>query len=232
MMTWPIACGANGWAHPRGSALRDSGRPGAHPRGDRFSIIAGVDPKVGLYASVCIAIVSAIVGGRPGLISAATGAMAVVMVSLVRDHGLQYLFAATLLTGALQIVAGWLRLGPGHALYPALGDDRLRQRPGAVDLLGALPQFAGASWQMYAMVAAGLAIIYLFPRLTKAVPAPLVAILTLSALAIAVGSDVRTVGDMGRCRPRCPPSPCRRCRSPWRPSGSSPPTPSPWRWWG
>src|SRR5690554_1373884 len=81
------------------------------PEAIAFSIIAGVDPKVGLYASFCIAVVTAFAGGRPGMISAATGAMALLMVMLVRDHGLQYLLAATLLTGALQIVAGFLRLG-------------------------------------------------------------------------------------------------------------------------
>lgn len=81
------------------------------PEAIAFSIIAGVDPKVGLYASFCIATVTAFVGGRPGMISAATGAMALVMVMLVKDHGLQYLLAATVLTGVLQILAGWLRLG-------------------------------------------------------------------------------------------------------------------------
>ncbi|CAA9562376.1 MAG: Sulfate permease [uncultured Thermomicrobiales bacterium] len=167
------------------------------PEAIGFSIIAGVDPKVGLYASVCIAIVSAIVGGRPGLISAATGAMAVVMVTLVRDHGLQYLFAATLLTGALQIVAGWLRLGLVMRYIPRSVMIGFVNALALLIFSAQLPQFAGASWQMYAMVAAGLAIIYLFPRLTKAIPSPLVAILVLSALALAVDTDVRTVGDMG-----------------------------------
>ena len=81
------------------------------PEAIAFSIIAGVDPKVGLYASFCIAVVSAFAGGRPGMISAATGAMSLLMVTLVKDHGLQYLLAATLLTGVLQILAGFLKLG-------------------------------------------------------------------------------------------------------------------------
>lgn len=81
------------------------------PEAIAFSIIAGVDPKVGLYASFCIAVITAFVGGRPGMISAATGAMALVMVTLVKEHGLQYLLAATLLTGVLQIMAGLLKLG-------------------------------------------------------------------------------------------------------------------------
>ena len=167
------------------------------PEAIGFSIIAGVDPKVGLYASVCIAIVSAIVGGRPGMISAATGAMAVVMVTLVRDHGLQYLFAATLLTGVFQIIAGFLRLGLIMRYIPRSVMIGFVNALALLIFSAQLPQFAGASWQMYAMVAAGLAIIYLFPRLTRAIPSPLVAILVLSAFAIAVGSDVRTVGDMG-----------------------------------
>ena len=107
------------------------------PEAIAFSIIAGVDPKVGLYASFSIAVLIAIVGGRPGMISAATAATAVLMVTLVRDHGLQYLLAATVLAGVLQIAAGLLRLGACHALRLALGDDRLRQRAGDPDLHGA-----------------------------------------------------------------------------------------------
>src|SRR5690606_11741785 len=81
------------------------------PEAIAFSIIAGVDPKIGLYASFSIAVVTAFAGGRPGMISAATGAMALLMVTLVKEHGLQYLLAATVLTGMLQIVAGFLKLG-------------------------------------------------------------------------------------------------------------------------
>ena len=106
------------------------------PEAIAFSIIAGVDPKVGLYASFCIAVVIAFAGGRPGMISAATGAMALVMVTLVKDHGLQYLLAATLLTGVLQIIAGALKLGVADALRLALGHHRLRQRAGDPDLHG------------------------------------------------------------------------------------------------
>jgi SulP family sulfate permease len=167
------------------------------PEAIGFSIIAGVDPKVGLYASVCIAIVSSLVGGRPGLISAATGAMAVVIAALVRDYGLQYLFAATLLTGVFQIIAGWLRLGLVMRYIPRSVMIGFVNALALLIFSAQLPQFSGASWQMYAMVAAGLAIIYLFPRLTRVIPAPLVAILVLSAVAIATKSDVRTVGDMG-----------------------------------
>ncbi len=167
------------------------------PEAIAFSIIAGVDPKVGLYASFCIATVIAFAGGRPGMISAATGAMALVMVTLVKDHGLQYLLAATLLTGVLQILAGWLRLG---SLMRFVGRAVIIGFVNALAILifmAQLPELTNVSWVVYAMVAGGLGIIYLFPYVTKAVPSPLVAIVVLTALAIFMGLDIRTVGDMG-----------------------------------
>jgi SulP family sulfate permease len=158
------------------------------PEAIAFSIIAGVDPRVGLYASFCIATVMAFAGGRPGMISAATGAMALLMVTLVKDYGLQYLLAATILTGALQIVAGWLRLG---ALMRFVSRSVITGFVTALAILifmAQLPELIGVSWVVYAMVAAGLAIIYLFPYLSKAVPSPLVAIVVLTALALAWAS--------------------------------------------
>jgi SulP family sulfate permease len=167
------------------------------PEAIAFSIIAGVDPKVGLYASFCIAVVIAIVGGRPGMISAATGAMALVMVTLVKDHGLEYLLATTILTGVLQILAGFLRLG---SLLRFVSRSVMTGFVNALAILifmAQLPEFYGAGWEMYAMVAAGLGIIYLFPYVTKSVPSPLVAIVVLTAFSVATGLDVRNVGDMG-----------------------------------
>jgi SulP family sulfate permease len=167
------------------------------PEAIAFSIIAGVDPKVGLYASFSMAVVIAFAGGRPGMISAATGAMALVMVTLVKDHGLQYLLAATLLTGVLQIVAGVFRLG---ALMRFVSRSVITGFVNALAILifmAQLPELTGVGWQVYAMTAAGLAIIYLFPRVTKAVPSPLVTIVVLTAVAIALDLDIRTVGDMG-----------------------------------
>lgn len=167
------------------------------PEAIAFSIIAGVDPKVGLYASFCIATVIAFTGGRPGMISAATGAMALVMVMLVKEHGLQYLLAATLLTGVLQILAGWLRLG---SLMRFVGRAVIVGFVNALAILifmAQLPELTNVSWVVYAMTAAGLGIIYLFPYVTKAVPSPLVAIVVLTALAMYMGMDIRTVGDMG-----------------------------------
>ena len=168
------------------------------PEAIAFSIIAGVDPKVGLYASFSIATIIAFAGGRPGMISAATGAMALVMVTLVKEHGLQYLLAATVLTGVLQIVAGWLKLG---ALMRFVSRSVITGFVNALAILifmAQLPELTNVTWHVYAMTAAGLGIIYLFPYVTKAVPSPLVAIVVLTAVAIFLGLDIRTVGDMGQ----------------------------------
>ncbi|MAA98735.1 MAG: sodium-independent anion transporter [Stappia sp.] len=167
------------------------------PEAIAFSIIAGVDPKVGLYASFCIAVVTAFVGGRPGMISAATAATAVLMVTLVRDHGLQYLLAASVLAGILQIGAGYARLG---ALMRFVSRSVMTGFVNALAILifmAQLPELIDVPPVTYVMVAAGLAIIYLFPRLTTAVPSPLICILVLTAVTLALGIDVRTVGDMG-----------------------------------
>lgn len=167
------------------------------PEAIGFSIIAGVDPRVGLYASVAIAMVIAFTGGRPGMISAATAAVAVVVIPLVRDHGVQYLFAATILMGLIQIVAGLLRL---DLLMQFVSRSVITGFVNALAILifiAQLPQLTNVTWQAYAMVAAGLAIIYLLPRVTKAVPSPLVAILVLSAVSVVTGAPVSTVSDMG-----------------------------------
>ena len=124
------------------------------PEAIGFSIVAGVDPKVGLYASFTIAVVIAFFGGRPGMISAATGAMAVVMVDLVKEHGLEYLFAATILTGVLQIVISWLKLARWIRFVPRSVMVGFVNALAIVIFMAQLPQFVGANWQMYAMVAA------------------------------------------------------------------------------
>ncbi len=167
------------------------------PEAIAFSIIAGVDPKVGLYASFSIAVIIAFTGGRPGMISAATGAMALVMVTLVKDHGLQYLLAATVLTGVLQLLAGLFKLG---ALMRFVSRSVITGFVNALAILiflAQLPELTNVSWIVYAMTAAGLAIIYGLPYLTRAVPSPLVTIVVLTAASIALGLDIRTVGDMG-----------------------------------
>lgn len=167
------------------------------PEAIAFSIIAGVDPKVGLYASFCIAVVVAVVGGRPGMISAATGAMALVMVTLVKEHGLQYMLAATVLTGVLQIVAGLFKLGTLMRFVSRSVITGFVNALAILIFLAQLPELIGQGWVVYALVAAGLAIIYLFPRVTKVVPSPLVCIVLLTAFTIALPLEVRTVGDMG-----------------------------------
>jgi SulP family sulfate permease len=167
------------------------------PEAIAFSIIAGVDPKVGLYASFCIAVIMAFVGGRAGMISAATGAMALLMVTLVKDYGLQYLLATTLLTGVLQIVFGYLKLG---SLMRFISRSVVTGFVNALAILifmAQLPELTNVTWQVYAMTAAGLGIIYLFPYLTKSIPSPLVTIVVLTAVAIYFKLDIRTVGDLG-----------------------------------
>lgn len=170
------------------------------PEAIAFSIIAGVDPKVGLYASFCIAVVIAFTGGRPGMISAATGAMALLMVTLVREHGLQYLLAASLLCGVLQIGAGYLRLGSLMRFVSRSVVIGFVNALAILIFMAQLPELTGVTWHVYAMTAAGLGIIYLFPLLPwvgKVIPSPLVCILLLTAVAIYLGLDIRTVADMG-----------------------------------
>ena len=170
------------------------------PEAIAFSIIAGVDPKVGLYASFCIAVVIAFVGGRPGMISAATGAMALLMVTLVKNHGLEYLLAATLLCGVLQIAAGYLKLGSLMRFVSRSVVTGFVNALAILIFMAQLPELTNVTWHVYAMTAAGLGIIYLFPyipRIGKLIPSPLVCIIVLTAVAMSVGLDIRTVGDMG-----------------------------------
>ncbi|GGC64575.1 SulP family inorganic anion transporter [Marinobacter halophilus] len=171
------------------------------PEAIAFSIIAGVDPKVGLYASFCISVVIAFVGSRAGMISAATGAMALLMVTLVKEHGLEYLLAATLLTGLLQILAGYLKLG---ALMRFVSRSVVTGFVNALAILifmAQLPELTNVTWHVYAMTAGGLGIIYLFPLIPligRILPSPLICIVVLTGLAMYLNIDgVRTVGDMG-----------------------------------
>ncbi|RYY29488.1 MAG: SulP family inorganic anion transporter [Sphingomonadales bacterium] len=168
------------------------------PEAIGFSIIAGVDPSVGLYASIAIAIIISLLGGRPAMISAATAAVAVVVTPLVRDHGVEYLFAASILMGVIQIGAGLLRL---DLLMQFVSRSVITGFVNALAILifmAQLPQLIGVSWHSYVMIAVGLAIIYLLPRVTKAVPSPLVAIIVLAVASVAFGLPVNTVGDMGK----------------------------------
>ena len=169
------------------------------PEAIAFSIIAGVDPKIGLYASFSIAVLIAFTGGRPGMISAATAATAVLMVTLVRDYGLEYLLAATVLAGLIQIAAGLLKLGFVMRYVSKSVMTGFVNALAILIFMAQLPELdpRSVTWLTYVLVAAGLAIIYLFPLITKAIPSPLVTIIVLTAVALFFGLDVRTVGDMG-----------------------------------
>lgn len=170
------------------------------PEAIAFSIIAGVDPKVGLYASFCIAVVIAFVGGRSGMISAATGAMALVMVTLVKEHGLQYLLAATILTGIIQIFLSYIGI---HKLMSFVARAVVVGFVNALAILifmAQLPELTNVTWHVYTLTAVGLGIIYLFPyipKIGKVLPSPLVTIVVLTIFVYFIGWDVRNVGDMG-----------------------------------
>lgn len=168
------------------------------PEAIAFSIIAGVSPVVGLDASFCIAIVVAFTGGRPAMISAATGSVALLMVLLVRNYGLQYLLIATILTGILQIAFGAMRLAVLMRFVSRSVITGFENALGILIFMAQMPQLIHVVWQTYAMVGIGLAIIYGLPRFTKAIPSPLIAIFLLTLAAVVFHIPVRTVGDMGQ----------------------------------
>lgn len=174
------------------------------PEAIAFSIIAGVDPMVGLYASFCISVVIAFVGGRPGMISAATGAMALLMVTLVADYGLQYLLAASVLTGVLQVLFGVFKLASVMKFVPRSVMVGFVNALGIMIFSAQIQHFKGEGWIMYALVALTLAIIYLLPRVTKAVPSTLVAIIVVTLIAVFWNIDVRAVGDLGNLTQQLP----------------------------
>ncbi|MGB0958871.1 MAG: SulP family inorganic anion transporter [Halocynthiibacter sp.] len=167
------------------------------PEAIGFSSIAGVDPKVGLYASFSIAVITAIVGGRPGMISAATAATAVLMGTLVKEHGLEYLLAATVLAGLIQIAAGYLKLGRVMKFVSRSVMTGFVNALAILIFMAQLPELIDVTPLTYVLVAAGLGIIYLFSYVTRVIPSPLVTIVVLTALAMYFEFDVRNVGDLG-----------------------------------
>ncbi|MBD2233850.1 SulP family inorganic anion transporter [Phormidium tenue FACHB-1052] len=186
------------WSNPRADLLAGAVVGLALiPEAIAFSIIAGVDPKVGLYTSFIIAVVTAFLGGRPASISAATGAMALLMIDLVRDYGLEYLLVATLLCGVFQVIFGLLRLARQMRYVPRAVMVGYINALAVLIFLAQLPQLTNVPFAVYVMTALSLAIIYILPRFTKAVPSPLVALFVMTVAAIALGLDVPTVGDMG-----------------------------------
>ena len=172
------------------------------PEAIAFSIIAGVDPKIGLYASFSIAVLISFVGGRPGMISAATGSTALLMVTLVKDYGLEYLLATTLLTGVLQLIAGYLQLGRFMSFVPRAVVVGFVNALAILIFMAQLPELTNVTWHVYALTVAGLGIIYLFPYIPKIgtmLPSPLITIILLTLIVYVLGiDDVRTVGDMGQ----------------------------------
>lgn len=167
------------------------------PEAIAFSIIAGVDPMVGLYASFCIAVIIAFVGGRPGMISAATGAMALLMLPLIKEHGLNYLLAATILTGVIQIMFGIFKVATVMKFIPRAVMIGFVNSLAILIFMAQVPHFLGISNLTYLFVAITLLIVYILPRFIKSIPAPLIAIVSLTALAIYANLDLRTVGDLG-----------------------------------
>lgn len=167
------------------------------PESLAFAAIAKVEPMVALYTSFCIAIVISLFGGRPAMISAATGSMALLMTSLVEKHGVEYLFAATILTGIVQFLMGVGKLSKFFSFIPQSVIAGFINALGILIFVAQVKQFAGQPWQMYLMVAGTLAIVYLLPCLTKIVPSPLVAIVIMTIVAITTNVNVRRVGDIG-----------------------------------
>ncbi|WP_187429949.1 Bicarbonate transporter BicA [Roseobacter fucihabitans] len=186
------------------------------PEAVAFAFVAGVNPLVGLYAAFIVGLITALIGGRPGMISGATGALAVVMVALVAQHGVEYLFATVVLMGILQMIAGvmqwgkFIRLVPhpvmlgfvnGLAIVIFLAQMSQFKVPGTIVNTG--HGMSGGEWLsgmplylMLALVGATMAIIWVMPRITRAIPAPLAGIGIVAAVVIGFGLDVPRVGDL------------------------------------
>lgn len=167
------------------------------PEAISFSLIAGVDPKVGLYASFTIAVTIAITGGRPAMISAATGAMALVIVGLVAEHGVEYLLAATVLAGLIQVALGLLKVPRLMRFVPRSVMTGFVNALAILIFLAQVPYIGAGGGLGLLLIAAGLLVIYTLPRIVPAIPSPLVAIVLLTVAVVAGGIDLPNVGDEG-----------------------------------
>lgn len=167
------------------------------PEAIAFSLIAGVDPRVGLFSSFVMAVAIAFVGGRPAMITAATGAVALVIAPIAREHGIDYLIATVLLAGAIQILLAVLGIARLMRFIPRSVMVGFVNALAILIFLAQLPQLTEVPWAVYPLVGAGLVILWLWPRLTRAVPAPLVAIVVLTGVVVLFGIAVPTVGDQG-----------------------------------
>ncbi|MET8813846.1 SulP family inorganic anion transporter [Streptomyces sp. NPDC004549] len=168
------------------------------PEAISFSVIAGVDPAIGLFASFTMAVTTAVVGGRPAMISAATGAVALVIAPVNREHGFGYLIATVILAGVFQIVLGALGVAKLMRFVPRSVMVGFVNALAILVFLAQVPELTGVPWAVYPLLAAGLVLMVLFPRVTKVVPAPLVSIAVLTVVTVAAGIAVPTVGDKGR----------------------------------
>lgn len=167
------------------------------PEAIAFSIIAGVDPMVGLYAAFIIATTTSIVGGRPAMISGAAGAVALIVTPLVRDHGVEYLFAATILMGIIQLILGILKIGRLMKFIPRSVMIGFVNALAILIFMSQLEHIFGISISTYMYLIITLLIVYIVPKFFKTIPAPLIAIIILTALYMYTGANVRTVGDLG-----------------------------------
>ncbi|GAA0827639.1 SulP family inorganic anion transporter [Streptosporangium amethystogenes subsp. fukuiense] len=167
------------------------------PEAISFSVIAGVDPSVGLFACFTMAVTIAVVGGRPAMISAATGAVALVIAPLNREHGLGHLVAAVILAGVIQVVLGSLGVAKLMRFVPRSVMVGFVNALAILIFAAQIPEMRDVPWAVYPLVAGGLALMVFFPRITKAVPAPLVSIVILTVITVAAGIAVPTVGDRG-----------------------------------
>ena len=167
------------------------------PEAISFSIIAGVDPRVGLFASFTMAVTIAFVGGRPAMISAATGAIALVIAPLVAEHGFDHLIAAVLLAGVLQIVLSLLGVARLMRFVPRSVMVGFVNALAILIFTAQVPHLVGVPWLVYPMVAAGIVVMVLLPRLSTVVPAPLVAIVLITGVTLVLALKVPTVGDQG-----------------------------------
>ncbi len=167
------------------------------PEAIAFSIIAGVDPRIGLFASFTMAVTIAFVGGRPAMISAATGAVALVIAPLVKSHGLDYLVAAVILAGIFQIILGLSGVAKLMRFIPRSVMVGFVNALAILIFMSQVPELLGVPWLVYPLTAVGLLIVFGLPKLTKAVPAPLVAIVVLTLITVLAAVAVPTVGDKG-----------------------------------
>lgn len=174
------------------------------PEAIAFSIIAGVDPMVGLYASFIIAVTISIVGGRPAMISAATGAIALLVLPLVKDYGIDYLLAATILMGIIQVILGLLKIGRLMKFIPNSVMIGFVNALGILIFMAQIEHIFGISIDTYLYVILTLSIVYIIPRYFKTIPAPLIAIVLLTAFYMLMHSEVKTVGDLGTIKRTLP----------------------------